>query len=425
MRLTKNILLLAVIGMMALTIVGCGGEEQMLSGQTPSIAVEDTPATEESAAQTGEVSVEAKQIAAAYHDIYEEAANAGTLGSLEVVQTIVDRLGEAGYAAVDSENQIDMTQAERVKDFCRTAKAGVKSAYVTVVVVSYSGGFTKYRFQTEGDRGNSSEQAHVTVSREDYQYENENLKSIYAAEFPADLWQFTEEGYLLFEGSYFSESYYALSLSDVAERGALRVEPLDSRCRESSRNYLRPVGYGKNNLFLTDWSENEFGDLNFYDLFDRFYPLLYQQPVPYAADENLGVGAIYQVPEELLEHTIQSYLKIDQETLRSKTKYLPEARAYEYRPRGFHEGEYPQIPYPEAVGCEENEDGTLTLVVNAVYPDGNTSKAFAHQVVVRPMEDGSFQYVSNQMLTPKGEYRLWWHAERLTEEEWEEVYGGR
>ena len=34
---------------------------------------------------------------------------------------------------------------------------------------------------------------------------------------------------------------------------------------------------GENNLFLCSWSENDFGDLDFYDLFDRFYPMMPSQ----------------------------------------------------------------------------------------------------------------------------------------------------
>lgn len=34
---------------------------------------------------------------------------------------------------------------------------------------------------------------------------------------------------------------------------------------------------GENNLFLCNWSEDDFGDLDFYDLFDRFYTMMPSQ----------------------------------------------------------------------------------------------------------------------------------------------------
>ena len=115
---------------------------------------------------------------------------------------------------------------------------------------------------------------------------------------------------------------------------------------------------------------------------------------------------------------------MDRETLRSKTTYLLELAAYEYRPRGFYEVEYPDIAYPEVVSYTKNEDGTVTLHINAVYPDGNMSKEFSHTTVIRPLSEDSFQYVSNEIILPEGDHDIWWHSNRLTEEEWKEVYGG-
>lgn len=121
--------------------------------------------------------------------------------------------------------------------------------------------------------------------------------------------------------------------------------------------------------------------------------------------------------EELIE-------EIAEEEIKRKAAYIPEDQTYEYRPRGFYEVEYPDIPYPEVVSYTENGDGTLTLTVNAVYPEENTSRAYTHKTVVRPLDDGGFQYVSNQIIFPEGGCELWWHSDRLTEDQWKEVYGG-
>jgi len=112
-----------------------------------------------------------------------------------------------------------------------------------------------------------------------------------------------------------------------------------------------------------------------------------------------------------------------------------EEASYEYRPRGFYEAEYPDIPYPEAVSYTENPDGTITLVVHAVYPNGNDSMAYSHRTVIRPLNENCFQYVSNQMLpsflsdgmeggSSEDDSNIWWHSSRLTKEEWIETYGG-
>ena len=358
---------------------------------------------------------DAVSIAAIYRDIYDEAVETNTLSSLETLRRIVARLGENGYVAVDSENQVDMAGAEQVIEFCKAVDEK-KSAMLTIIVIK-DFGFRKFDLKTED--GN------VNIVRGYYQYDQDGcLQNRSTVSYPADIWQYTEEGYILFEGSYFSDENYVLTLSDTPEHTALRVLPLDEKCRELNRKYILPVGYEQNNIFLTDWNEEDIGELDFYDIFDNFYPILYGQSVPYVADESLAVGAVYQIPEEIFENVIMTHFNVNKEALRRETTYNPEKAAYEYRPRGFYEVEYPDIPYPEVVSYTENQDGTITLIVNAVYPNGNTSMAFSHKTVIRPLEGDCFQYVSNQMIDLADEHDIWWHSNRLTKEEWVEIYGG-
>ena len=410
---------------------GCGSSsEELLEDEDGTLQAEQEKSTP-FASCYGRI-FDLQEVTEVYRDSYEETFSSNMAGGLETVKRIVNGLGACGYVAVDDENQVNMTHADQVIAFCgaadRQSADGMRDssqqdkdgAELTMVEVTDTGGLVNYNLKAEaGD---------MDVSKTYYQYQNGRLEKKETCSFTADSWAYTEEGYLLFAGSYFSEDYYVLTLSDASEQAAFRVEPLDEACREQNRKYIRPVGYRKNSLFLTDWSGEDFGSLNFYDLFDCFYPLVYQQPVPYVMDENLGVGAVYRIPAELFEQVILAYIEIDRESLRSRTVYVPEDQTYEYKPRGFYEMEYPEIPYPEVVGCTQNPDGTITFQVNAVYPDGNTSRAFSHETVIRPLEDGSFRYVSNRMCASPAsdgvkEARMWWHADRLTEEEWEKAYG--
>ena len=68
------------------------------------------------------------------------------------------------------------------------------------------------------------------------------------------------------------------------------------------------------------------------------------------------------------ESVIMKYFNIDSEMLQSKTIYDSEDSTYEYKPRGFEEVEYPEYPYSEVVGFTENNDGTITLIANVVFP---------------------------------------------------------
>ena len=348
-------------------------------------------------------------------DLYKKAAEENKIADLETIRGIVNCLGENGYPAVDSRNQINMTDPEKVVEFCEKVDAQ-EEAEITILEVSYLGGFVKYDLHTKD--GN------VDVVRSYYKYENGDIQREVTGSYQAEYWNYTEEGYLMFSGVWFSEELYVLTLSGAEEHTALRVQPLDETYRELSRKYLRPIGFEQNNMFIVDWSEDDFGALNFYDMYDILYPKVNGQYVPYIADDNLEVSAVYRIPKEEFESVIMKYFNIDSETLQSKTVYYSEDSTYEYKPRGFEEVEYPEYPYSEVVDFTENSDGTITLTANVVFPYAGDSKVYAHEVVVRPLEDGGVQYVSNQIIPSEDNYEETWHTPRLTLEEWEELYGG-
>ncbi len=399
--------LAAISFVLILSISGCSDAPP--EENTVSETVIDVQAIQEESEE------DADEIISVCIDLYEKAEEENKLADLETIRSIVNRLGENGYSAVDSKNQIDMTEPEQVVEFCEMVD-GKEEAEISIIEISYLSGFVKYDLQTKD--GN------VDVVRSYYKYENGNMKREVTGNYQAEYWNYTEEGYLMFSGVWFSEELYVLTLSGAEEHTALRVLPLDETYRELSWKYLRPIGFEQNNMFIVDWSEEDFGDLNFYDMYDILYPRVNGQYVPYVADDNLSVSAVYQIPKEEFESVIMKYFNIDSETLRSKTVYCLEDSTYEYKPRGFEEVEYPVYPYSEVVGFTENSDGTITLTANVVFPYAGDSKVYAHEVVVRPLEDGGVQYVSNRIIPSEDNYRETWHTPRLTLEEWDELYGG-
>ena len=399
--------LAAISFVLILSISGCSDAPP--EENTVSETVIDVQAIQEESEE------DADEIISVCIDLYEKAEEENKLADLETIRSIVNRLGENGYSAVDSRNQINMTEPEKVVEFCEKVDAQ-EEAEITILEISYLGGFVKYDLHTKD--GN------VDVVRSYYKYENGNMKREVIGNYQAEYWNYTEEGYLMFSGVWFSEELYVLTLSGAEEHTALRVQPLDETYRELSRKYLNPISFERNNMFIVDWSEEDFGDLNFYDMYDILYPKVNGQYVPYVADDNLSVSAVYRIPKEEFESVIMKYFNIDSETLQSKTVYYSEDSTYEYKPRGFEEVEYPEYPYSEVVDFTENSDGTITLTANVVFPYAGDSKVYAHEVVVRPLENGRVQYVSNRIIPSEDNYRETWHTPRLTLEEWEELYGG-
>ena len=399
---------IAISIMMLLSVSGCSDthleDEQVVESE---IAVQD---------QQQNVKDNEDEIIEICSQLYKKASEENKIADLEMIRIIVNQFGENGYPAVDSRNQIDMTEAEQVEWFCEMVDTQ-EEAEITIIEVSYLGGFVKYDLETKD--GN------VDVVRSYYKYENGNMKREVTGSYQAEYWNYTEDGYLMFSGVWFSEELYVLELSGAEEHTALRVQPLDETYRELSRKYLLPIGFEQNNMFIVDWSEDDFGELNFYDMFDLLYPKVYGTNIPYVADDNLGVGAVYQIPKDDFERVILPYFDIDSETLQSKTIYNAEDKTYEYKPRGFEEVEYPEYPYSEVIGFTENGDGTLTLTANVVFPYVGDSKVYAHEVVVRPLENGGVQYVSNRIIPSEDNCEETWHTPRLTAKEWDEIYGGK
>ncbi len=399
---------IAISIMILLSVPGCGDthleDEQVVESE---IAVQD---------QQQNVKDNEDEIIEICSQLYKKASEENKIADLEMIRIIVNQFGENGYPAVDSRNQIDMTEAEQVEWFCEMVDTQ-EEAEITIIEVSYLGGFVKYDLETKD--GN------VDVVRSYYKYENGNMKREVTGSYQAEYWNYTEDGYLMFSGVWFSEELYVLTLSGAEEHTALRVQPLDETYRELSRKYLLPIGFEQNNMFIVDWSEDDFGELNFYDMFDLLYPKVYGTNIPYVADDNLGVGAVYQIPKDDFERVILPYFDIDSETLQSKTIYNAEDKTYEYKPRGFEEVEYPEYPYSEVIGFTENGDGTLTLTANVVFPYVGDSKVYAHEVVVRPLENGGVQYVSNRIIPSEDNCEETWHTPRLTAKEWDEIYGGK
>ena len=389
-----------------LTMSGCSQHTQSkdsdgnTSQDTGNAALADTENTAEAALYSS-----CLEIADLYEDIYSRAFDADSLDSLETMQSIVSRLGEKGYCAADADNQINMTNSEQMESFLSAAGMG-EEAKTTVLLVMEGGSIVYYGFQTQdGD---------ISAQRCTLYWESGTPKAGYYEAFTAENWRCTEGGYFFFD------QYRMPGYDGPPGEIGIRVRPLDSDCREYNRKYVMPIGYNRNNVLISDWSESDgFGSLNFYDLYDVMYRMKYgtEAPYPYAY-----TGAEYEIPASEFDSVLQSYLNISTDTIRSRTVYYPESGAYQYRPRGLEDAEYPYSPHPEVTACETRADGTLKLTVQAVQTTKLTDQAVVSELVVRPLPDGSFQYVSNHVTGTTEGVSGTWFTPRLTEDEWNYRY---
>lgn len=324
---------------------------------------------------------------------------------------VVNELGKLGYTAVDTENKIPMTNAEQLLSFIEAHNSGEKEN-VQVIRLSPYGNFEICNLATEDGK--------VTVGLQRFQYQSGQMVENVCCDFEADYFNYTEEGYLMISGAYKSEQQLVLTLSDEEEHIALRVVPQDEACVELCEKYILPVSYGNNNIFITDWNSEDYANIDFYDVFDKFYREVYFKTSPYVMNADLSVGNEYEIPADEFERVILEHFEISVGELRKLLRYDANNNCYIYRPRGFDEHDYADIPYPEVAGYENNDDGSVTLMVNAVFPTDDTSGLFSHKITVTE-KDGKIRYLSNEIVRNE-ELSFWWHSERLSDEEWKENY---
>ena len=121
------------------------------------------------------------------------------------------------------------------------------------------------------------------------------------------------------------------------------------------------------------------------------------------------------IPKEEFESLIMEYLPITAEQIREYAVFDEENQTYlwarlgcfNYAPTFFG------TSLPEVVDIKENQDGTVTLTVEAVCDMVICDDAvITHELTVRFAEDGSFQYLGNEILNdgimhiPDYQYRI-------------------
>lgn len=376
---------------------GCSNSENFIQNEQEQVVT---------LSQNDAILEDSEGIAELYRDIYEQSVQNEIYG-LDREKQIVQCLGKNGYVAVDNENQLNMVNSKEVTEFVENVKNG-KVSKITIICVILSGGFIRYDLQSENES--------LQIIKSLLIWEGDNAKAEYLGTFSAHTWNYSSEGYLFFE------QYRMPGFDGPSGHTAIRVRPLDENCREMNRRYLMPIGYELNNLFTTDWNENDYGELNFYDIFDSLYQINNNSSFSKRIFEE---GISYELPKLEFEKVLQEFFQINSLTLQQGVQYNETMETYQYRTRGIYDcASTPNIPYPEVVSYEEKDDGTFKLMVNAVWPEENLGKVFSHEVVIRPLEGGKFQYVSNRVIPSAEKLEVTWYTERLTDEEWKEFYGG-
>lgn len=188
----------------------------------------DTPqnADEPIMKRIGSEEKEAEEIIGICGETYAKAKKEDKLDDLEMLRSLVNTLGEKGYTAIDSENQLNMAQHEKLLRFCEAAEAKERGR-ITVAEVTREGECTIRNMETHD--GN------VNMIRSYYAFADGELKLSSEDIYRAESWEYTEDGYLMFSGWLAFEGSYEVTRKQLMEYTAYRLLPLDETCRELNR----------------------------------------------------------------------------------------------------------------------------------------------------------------------------------------------
>ena len=155
----------------------------------------------------------------------------------------------------------------------------------------------------------------------------------------------------------------------------------DDLLSEKEKEQLSYVNY---NVLVTNWDSSNVEDI--------LMPCMYEDIYRISTGENLKTED-WKIPAEEYERIMTTYFPVSVEQLREHCGYAEGSNSYEYEM--IYASPYP--PFGEVVDYTKNADGTITLIVDGVWPDYNSDLAFRNTVVVLPFEDGTFRYLSNSI----------------------------
>lgn len=210
----------------------------------------------------------------------------------------------------------------------------------------------------------------ASVTEMTFVYDDSRIQMIFnTAKFENHDWKFIATGIRdLKDMKLTQKGYFIYTYSNIIAHGGLkeyfRVSPLTDECRELTRKYVYGLSYVNYNMLVIDWDESNASDILVPCMFDDIYRLY--------TGENLKPDGGW-IDADKYESVMLSMFPVTVTELRDKCDYNPEKDSYRYHV--ILGKQYP--PFGEVVDYSYNDDGTVSLIVDAVWADkGETVSSF-------------------------------------------------
>lgn len=279
---------------------------------------------------------------------------------------VVKCLGEQGLVSVSDD--INMENYQKVEEFYSVYLSG-GDAIVNVFDVRKDGNIGALTFI---HRSGKIQTYYVTVG-----WQESGIPEIRDSGCSdLETIRLTEKGYFIYRNK------EVIAHGNVQEY--YRVRPLSDECRELTKKYIYGLSFVNYNMLVTNWDAGNVEDILMPCMFEDIYRVYTGEPL----EPEKGM-----IPAEVYERVMTTCFPLSIEQLREYCGYQADTDGYEYEmifPR-----QYP--PFGEVVDYTRNDDGTLTLFVDGVWPDYDSDYAFTNRIVVQPFADGTFRYLSNSI----------------------------
>lgn len=341
-----------------------------------------------------------KMIMAAISDIYAQA-DKGNTGNPVIsdagLQRMQDMVSQMGYPVTTKGIYTEMGNYKEIEDFLEASSDGEPGEAILYQILT-DGGIGRNKYIFDGT------DMYVLETKASW-YKN-NIPSVaYEAYNRINEWSYTDKGWFCYELCV-PEPPAVTELVDGS--CMLRIKPMDKRNREYSEKYLYPLGYQGNNLLCSDWDEDNLEYLDYNGMFEYLYGLKYHKTFD-GEDYQKGIG------EEEFENVLMDFIPVTPEQIKNHAVYDEKNQTYAWSGLGclnFAPTTF-GTSVPEVTQVRENQDGTVTLTVDAVCERMIHDEAvITHELTMQLFDDGSFRYLGNKVLNngleniPDYQYRI-------------------
>ena len=329
---------------------------------------------------------ECKKVLVLISDIYILADKGDAVNPVlddKTIYKMQDRIKEKGYPVTTMKAYAAMENYKRVEAFlknCQDEKAGS----VVLYELHSDGGIGRDKFIFDG-------KDMYLISACATWNSNDTYGMSYISYARIKEWKYTEKGWFGYELCVPEPP----EVTEIVDGSCLvRIKPMTKEQREMSEKCVQGLGYQGNNLLCSNWDADHMEKLDYNGMYEYLFAMKYHKAFD-AEDYPNGI------PKEEFENLIMEYLPVTAEQIReyavfdekNQTYYWARLGCFNYAPTFFG------TSLPEVIDIKENEDGTITLTVEAVCDMVICDDAvITHELTVRFAEDGSFQYLGNEIL---------------------------